>query len=546
MAGIRPIYLLVGLCVLPACFSSSASPDRRLVSDGSPCRCANVVQVVDPYGETLPTDGGAIRIRILREPTSLLSLVDSDPIVGGMINHSVLETLVRVGDTPDAVVPELADAFEVDGTSTRYTFHLAEAAKWHDGRPVTSADVRFVFGKIADPSNPFPPVAAFTAIADIDTPDEDTVVFTLDRRVPDFLEVVATVPILPMHVFGRTPLSLHEASRAPIGSGPYRFVRWVPSQLIELERNPEWRGPRPHIDEVRFLIVPDNRIARDMFAHGDLDVIWDFPIGAAPPTDDGRVISYPLPFLETILYNSRETIFSEPEVRRAISLLIDRKTIRCAVLDCRAELPSDPASALQKGNAVFQSQGFDRAAAEVLLDGAGWMKQGPRRLRTKGGQALSFSLLIPNLGGEAERVAVIVQEDMAAAGIELKISVVSRGAFIGRLNAGRFDAAAVPLELGGQDSVLSQLHSESGSLVNSGGARDAVLDGLIEHLQAEVSSDIRQRLRIEAAKRAADFQPVSFLYRSYGSALVRSDTGGVRIRGGHLDLSEVFRVRGRR
>ncbi len=547
MIGRRIVRVLFVLGFVPACFSSAASPDRRLTADGPPCMCGDKRPLGDVEADMPPVDGGSVRIRILREPTSLLSLVDSDPLTAAMINHVVLETLVRLTDDPDTVVPELASAFEVDETNNRYTFHLAENARWHDGRPVTSTDVRFVFGKLSDPFNPLPPAEVFTTISDIDTPDEDTVVFTLDKREPDFLAAVATIPIVPMHVFGRTPLSQHEASRAPVGSGPFRFVRWVPSQFIELERNPDWRGHRPHIDQVQFAVVPDNRIAVDMFSHGDLDVILDFPVGAAPPTESGRIVSFPTPFWESLLFNARESAFSDPEVRRAVSMLIDRKTIRCAALECQATLPfaetATESPSTSEDAMIFRAPSFSPQAAALLLDKAGWEKREGVRTRTKNGRPLAFSLLVPALGRDTERAAVIFQEDLAEAGLDMKIVTVSRGAFMGRLNAGRFDVASVPLEIGSTFGQLSQFHSKSASIAAASGVRDPLLDDLIDQLRAEKSTDKQRCLFADAANRLTYLCPVSFLFRTFGAALIRSDTAGVEMRRGFPDLMRIFRTR---
>ena len=492
---------------------------------------------VEQNATAAPKIGGSAAIRVMREPTSLLSLVDTDPITAGIVNHFVLETLVRMSDDGTTARPELAERFEIDEASHTYTFYLAENARWHDGTPVTSTDVRFVFGKLSDPFNPFPQTHIFSNIADIDTPNADTVIFKLDKRVPGFTAALAEVPILPMHVFGRTPLPLHEASRAPVGSGPYRFVRWVPSQMIEIERNPDWRGKQPYLDEIRFLFVPDNRIAVDMFTHGDLDIILDYPTGASTPTEDARIVSFPLPYIETWLFNRNRPIFREASVRRATSMLIDKRVIRCAALECQADLTDESPLSDRPDALLFPTVSFDPNAARRLLDSAGW-RIGAPAVRVKGTRELRFSLLVPNLGRDAERAAVIIQEDLAGAGIDMKISMVSRGAFMGRISTGRFDAAAVPMPLGAMDGSLSFLHSESG--FSTGGEADRKMDALIDALRAELGNKQQAELRRQIATHTAQSTPLAYLYRPYGAALVRSSLAGVHITDGHLKLTELF------
>jgi peptide/nickel transport system substrate-binding protein len=533
---------LMFLTVIPACFSSAASPDSRLVQGRSDAVCRPESTKAETLFKGTPTFGGSAAIRILREPTSLLSLVDSDPIVSGMINHTVLETLIRISLDGEDVIPELAERFEVDEEKHRYIFYLTPNARWNDGLPVTAQDVQFVFSKLADPFSPSPLFGVFSNIADIDAPDEETVVFTLDRRVPEFLDAVAAVPILPLHIFGRTPWSVHDASRVPVGSGPYRFVRWVPSQLIELERNPEWRGEPPFLDQIRYVIVPDNRIAVDMFSHGDLDMILDFPVGAKSDEQEGSVQSFALPIMEALIFNSRSAVFQDVSIRKAVSMLIDRKTVQSSALDCRADLPEDSPLSLRGDSPLFRSLPFHRQRAERLLDDAGWHRKNGDGIRMKNGALLSFSLLIPNLGLDVERASVLIQEDLAEVGIEMKIVIVSRGAFMGRLDAERFDAAAVPLPLRGEASTPSWFDGRRGIVSRISGISDSVMDSFVERLRMEISDDGRRALIAHIARRIETLTPASFLYRPHTSQLIRSDLRGIRLKDGWTDVTTMFRV----
>ncbi len=536
------IGALILLLAMQACLSSASSPDSRLIEDSQPILC-NKDKSSAYHEQNTPQYGGHVSIRILREPASLLSLIDDDPIIKAIIDHSVLETLIRVSEDSTTFEPELAEKFELNLSKNQYIFHLNPEATWHDGPPVTATDVKFVFSKLIDPFSSLPLAKFFADVSDIDTPDQDTVIFTLSRQTPGFLNAVAQIPILPSHIFGRIPLSVHGALRAPIGSGPFRFVRWIPSQLIELERNPHWRGRAPYVDEIKYFIVPENRIALDLYQSGKIDIIIDDSFVFVPSKVNAQTVSFATPFMETWLFNSKTEIFRDERLRRAVAMLIDKATILTSALNCSGDLPDSDRISSRTDGFLFRTLPFDPQSAGRLLDGIGWRGRDRNGIRVKNGERLAFSLMLSNIGRDSERAVNIIQEDLARAGIEMKIAVVSRGAFLARLETGNFDSAVIPVSINSTDSVALFFHSEQGQAKQLGGLGSEELDMLISKLHTEFSMERQNELRKEIATQINNMLPSFFLYRSHNYAIIRPDVFGIYTREGFFDVTKFFRLR---
>lgn len=462
-------------------------------------------------------------------------MVDADPLVRHIVDHDVLETLVRVSEDGIHIEPELATHFEISADGRRYTFYLSEDARWHDGVPVSSFDVDYIFSKIADSSGTVAPTL-FLNITEVLTPDDRTVVISLDHAAPDFLFALSTIPILPEHIFGRTPLALHAAARAPIGSGPFRFVRWEPSRLIELERNPDWRGKPPKVERLIYWIVPDDRVAADMFRHGDLDVVPGLSASRHVAVPGGRLITAPQPYLEAWVYNIENFLFKDSTVRQAIGSLIDRKTIRRSILGCRADLVSDPWLTSENGLSESPFLPFDPEGAQQKLTDAGWRDRDGDGFRDKYNVDLRFSLLLPDLSRDMERTAIIVQQDLFDAGIDMEIIKVSRGAFINRLREGRFDVAGLSILARPRFDSWSLLHSRAvDGLDNFGAYRDGEMDALLDALQAEQERSGRLVLQNKISRRIRMRQPLSFVFRPYETIVVRDGLINNLVREGWIE-----------
>src|SRR5262249_32645027 len=154
-------------------------------------------------------------------------------------------------DSQMNIVPDLAERWEVPDPRT-YVFHLRTGVRFHDGRTLTSADVKYTFDSILSGRAKSNKRGAFKLVASIETPDDATVIFRLSEPYASFLWNLTpeSMGIVPRG-------SGSEVAQHPVGTGPFRFVEMTQDEDIVIERNADYFGGAPKIARVRFRIVPE-------------------------------------------------------------------------------------------------------------------------------------------------------------------------------------------------------------------------------------------------------------------------------------------------
>jgi peptide/nickel transport system substrate-binding protein len=538
--------MLVFMFAVSACFSTGETVGCGEPWRVSACTCGEngpaFSRSEDEPADPLYADG-VLAIRIDHEPGTLLSILDPDPVVKQIADHDILETLVRTSPDGRDIEPELAVSWIEDPTDSLFSFALNPEARWHDGKKVTAADVKFTFEKLLDPAEEASLRQEFLDVASVDVADELTVEVRLDHPRPNFLLALSNLTILPAHVFGRTPLIQHEAARAPVGSGPFAFSRWLPDQFIEIKRNPDWRGIPPGTAKILYKIVPDTRVAFDLFKRGDLDIVPDPPAMQTLAALDWRLVAYPLPRVEAWAYNVERPVFSRTAARRAVGSLIDTAAIRCSILGCRADAVDSSMPFVESTNMEGGSDiRFDPQKAVEILKQDGWVDVDENGIRERNGVELSFDLLLPDMSPDLKRTAVVVQNDLAQAGVQMRLAMVSWGVYLEQLKNGRFDAAMIAVSTSAPFSPLSLFHSRAiGEGLNYGRFSDSEVDALFNGLQGAEDGLARRGIEERLKKRLEFLHPFTFTFKPHGTALVYNHVRGVRIRDGWFDERYLWR-----
>ncbi|ODT67026.1 MAG: hypothetical protein ABS75_25955 [Pelagibacterium sp. SCN 63-23] len=283
-----------------------------------------------------PGKGGILSYNIESDPPNfdLLSNTTSrvlDSIGGcynGLVQYDPLD--------PNTIIGDLAESWEVSPDGLAITFKLRQNVNFHDGMPMTSADVKYTFDVTRDPPEGIVSVrkSALAAISAIDAPDAHTVVFRLNRPSPGLLAGLCPnwFSVLPKHV-----LEQGQMKDVVVGTGPFKLANYSRGNSIELVRNPDYFDPdRPYADAINVYIIPEQASVMAYFRSGQLNIFEGMEATLAHEAerdmaDDATVQSAPSLNAIALHFNLAVKPWDDVRVRKAAALAIDR-TAAVAVL----------------------------------------------------------------------------------------------------------------------------------------------------------------------------------------------------------------------
>ncbi len=249
-----------------------------------------------------------------------------------VFNNLVLYDQSKPQNSPDDIVPDLADSWSWSADGKDLTFKLHPGVKWHDGQPFTAKDVVCTFnlltGKAEDKLRRNPRLSWYSNVDQVTTNGDLEVTVHLHRAQPSLLSLLASgySPIYPCHV----PSA--QMRTKPIGTGPFKFVEFKQNEGIKLTRNADyWKKGRPYLDGIEFTIVPNRATAVLSFVSGRFDITFPWEV-TIPLLKDVKTQSPNAVCQTTSMNNSTNLIinrdappFDNPDLRQALSLSIDRK-----------------------------------------------------------------------------------------------------------------------------------------------------------------------------------------------------------------------------
>ncbi len=404
------------------------------------------------------------------------------------VDGQVFEHLAEPGEELNTIgdagwTGRLATSWTWGRDSLSIAFHLDPAAHWHDGRPVRARDVLFTYRLYVDPQVGSSVAPLLQNIDSVTATDSTTAVFWFKHRSPQqFFDAAFQMRILPEHLLADIPrprLQTSEFARHPIGSGPYRFVRWVPRQLVELEADTSYHRGRPHIDRLIWSIAPDPNAAFLRLLSGDADVVEylrppDIEQLAKHP--ELKAVRYPSLAYVYLLFNERDPahparphpVFGNREVRRALTMAVDRPRLVRAVLDTLADVAVGPLTRAIPGyDSTIAQIPYAPDSAKRLLDALGW-RAGPDGIRRRGGQPLRFAIAVPSSSTPRVRSAVLLQQMFKAVGADVTIDQMDFPTHFQRMQAGQFDASVFAFMSDGNPSTIRQSWSVAAARTKDG------------------------------------------------------------------------------
>lgn len=335
--------------------------------------------------------------RVDRENTLIYGSSDYTSINPALYEHGEINELLFAGltahDENNQVIPGLAEGWNWNDQTLTYTFKLREGLTFHDGSPLTSADVKFTLESICDEKNNSEIISNYNDIETIDCPDARTVNIKL-RHVnvafPDYM----TIGILPKHILEGKDITTDEFNQNPIGAGPYKLIKWDKGQSITMERFKDYYGGSPMIKSVIFKIIPDTDARAVQLKAGDIDMAQVSPKAAEDFKQDKDYDVYQMDTSDyrAIAYNFNIKLFKEnPELANILSYGIDRQSIVKSVLLNQGEIAYSPLQKNKYNDTAINKFDYDPDKCVNLLESEGWVK-GKDGYFEKNGEKLSFTI----------------------------------------------------------------------------------------------------------------------------------------------------------
>ena len=432
--------------------------------------------------------------------------------------------LVTAGDR--GFTPMLARSWSRRDSLT-LVFELDPRARWHDGVPVTSRDVLFAFARGRDPAIA-PKLATLTQnIAAVEADGDRRVIIRFTRPYAEQLyDATFHVAPLPAHLLAqlrpdevaRSPFAQH-----PIGDGPYRWVRRVPGEFLELAADTAFFLGRPGIDRVIIRSAADADARLNLLLSGQADAMDNVP---PPPSNlqrvaadrDVRLVPVPSPTIGFLLFNQRarrdstrpHPILADADVRRALTLALNRQVLVRAVLGEYGEVPFGPASPiLWIGHGAGTPAAQDRAEATRLLARRGWADHDGDGVLDRNGVPLELTLSFPVSSAIRRTMAQLIQEQYRQLGIRVNLAQFEFPVYLQRRDGGDFDIDFSSTTQDPSPSGLSQSWTCAGG-INPAHYCDPEVDSLITRAIA-TQGDSRTTWR-RVLQRIEQDAPAAFIY----------------------------------
>jgi peptide/nickel transport system substrate-binding protein len=360
------------------------------------------------------------------------------------VGGEILDTLVKLEGTSTKVVPWLAESWDSSDGKT-WTFKLRQGVKFHDGTPLDAEAVKWNFDRWRDPNNQWRFGRTFeyydTEFGEdygiVDTKAIDQYTFQLTLANPSAVLLYK----LPLSCFGiSSPKAVQEQgdkygtpAGSAVGSGPFKFVEWVPDDKITLERNPDWWGDGPKLDRLIFRSIPDNSARLAELLAGTVHTADLAQTDMAAAEADPNIYTIVQPSLSTgyIAFQQCTEPFGDPNVRWAIAHAINRQALIDTFytkLDTLATGFQPPA--ILGSNSDLPPIEYDPEKTKQLLTEAGY----PDGFKTEFWYIPVIRGYFPDSKAIAEAIAV----DLAKVGIQVELKTEDWGAYLEDRNQGKF------------------------------------------------------------------------------------------------------------
>jgi peptide/nickel transport system substrate-binding protein len=415
--------------------------------------------------------------------------------------ENVYDQLVTVDENLN-MVPSLAESWEVSDDNLTWTFTLREGVKFHNGRDLTAEDVVYSYERIMDPDTGSGVAWRFDSVESIEAPDDRTVVINLTQPSPNLLGRIGGYG--GMAIIPREIVEDGTVDTFPVGTGPFKFVEYVPGDRVVLEANPDyWEEGKPYLDGVIFKPIPDETVRLTNLLTGEVD--WSDSLPPQRVTElatSGDVIVDKVSGGDYwyIGVNVTREPFNDVRVRQAIAYAIDRAEVTLAA-------KFDTASPNQGPIPPDSFWYYDHQPFDQDLDKA-------RELLAEAGYPDGFEteFMPTSFYEETVRTAQVLQAQLSEIGIDADIRTLEWGTWLEEEGNGNFDMYLCGWlgNIDPDDFFYAQHHTDE--VFNFTGYSNPDLDELLDAGRVETDEAARKEIYDQVQELVIDEAPYIYLY----------------------------------
>jgi peptide/nickel transport system substrate-binding protein/oligopeptide transport system substrate-binding protein len=456
------------------------------------------------------------------DPSSLDPALVEEKVAGN-ISRYLFDGLVRYDSQTGEVKPAVAESWDISRDATVFIFHLQKGVKFSNGREVKADDFIYAWTRALEPATKSPTAQSVlgavkgasdlaagkaSKLAGSEALDDYTLKVTLESPLaefPTFLGHPVSSPV-PKEEVERKDVNFAEK---PVGNGPYVVKEWRHNEELVLEKNPDYYGTPPQLDEIIVKIIPSASTAIAELKAGNLDVVKEVPSGQVESLRNDSSINFFQGRSDAvwfIAFDVSKPPFDNLKLRKAFTLLVDRDTIADKVLQGQ-QFAADgivPSSVAGYQGGVMPA--YDPEKAKTLLAEAGYPE----------GKGLPALILTYPDAPQMADVAQAVQASFKKANVPVEIKGMDEAAFMEAMTSGQlnFFLIAWQADFPGLDTFLQPLfHSENIGATNVFQYNNPEVDKLIENARSTTDTAERNRIYNEAERKIlvdAPLIPITF------------------------------------
>jgi microcin C transport system substrate-binding protein len=464
-------------------------------------------------GSSGSVGGGQLTLNTTEFPKSFNYFVNNT-VDASIVFNLVYDTLLSIDDQTLKFKPLIAKTWTISSDKKVFTFTIDPKAKWADGKPITTADVKFTYDTVMNPKNLTSVQRMLLArFAEPEVIDGANIKFTAKTVHYNNLVALASLNVLPQHLFAGKDFNKAFNMSLPEGSGPYVLNEVKEDRYYVLKRRPDyWAAHFPdhrgmyNFAKVKFKKVDEN-MAFEAFKKGDFDIYtgvsakrWVTETNSEPFKKNWivkqKVFNYAPQGFSGLVFNMRRPPFNDLRIRQAIFNLMDRKTLLQKIMYNEYQPLNSYFPSLYTGQSANPSVNYNPVKAKQLLAEAGYTKlDKDGYLVNAAGQRLEFTI---NYNGESfEKHLTMMTDTWKRAGVKVNLNLMSWPTWLKQMSEYKFDAAVAvwgATLFDDPEQLWHSKHASENGGSNYPGYQNPKVDRLIESLPPIF--DVAQRNKI--------------------------------------------------